>query len=302
MRVGFIGLGRMGIGMASTLLKAGHQVTVYNRTRSRAEPLAAEGAKVAETVGEACDGVEAAFTMLANDEAVEAVAFGGDGIIASLARGALHIGSSTISVALSDRLADEHKMAAQSYLSAPVLGRPDRAAEGQLFVIAAGPDGAFEAASPLLDAIGQRVIRFGEKASNANVVKVSANFLIASVIETVGEAVALIDRAGLDRQTYVDFLTSTLFSAPVYKTYGALIAADEEPPVGFAAPLGLKDVRLVLAAARDLHADMPVASLLEERFLTLIAHGGEERDWSAVGRLGLSRSDTRTSEEAVSAE
>jgi 3-hydroxyisobutyrate dehydrogenase-like beta-hydroxyacid dehydrogenase len=237
--------------------------------------------------------------MLANDEAVEAVTFGEGGIISNLPPGALHISSSTISVALSDRLADEHKKVGQSYLSAPVLGRPDRAAEGQLFVIAAGPDGAFEAGSPLLDAIGQRTIRFGDRPSNANLVKVSANFLIASVIETVGEAVGLIDRAGLDRQPYVDFLTSTLFSAPIYKTYGSLIAADEEPPVGFAAPLGLKDVRLALAAARDLHADMPVASLLEERFLTLIGSGGEERDWSAVGRMGLHQSDTQTSEEAV---
>jgi 3-hydroxyisobutyrate dehydrogenase-like beta-hydroxyacid dehydrogenase len=292
----------MGVGMASSLLKAGHQVTVYNRSRSRAEPLAAEGARIADTVAEACGGAEAVFTMLANDEAVEAVAFGEFGIIANLPRGALHMSSSTISVALSDRLAEEHAKASQSYLSAPVLGRPDRAAGGQLFVIAAGPDHAFEAASPLLDAIGQRTVRFGDKASNANVVKVSANFLIASVIETVGEAVALIARAGLDRQTYVDFLTSTLFSAPIYKTYGALIAADEEPPVGFAAHLGLKDVRLALAAARDLHADMPVASLLEERFLTLIANGGEERDWSVVGRLGLRRSDTQKSEESIPAE
>lgn len=288
MRVGFVGLGQMGHGMALSLLRAGHRVTVHNRTRAKAEALAAEGASVAESIAEACRG-EAVFTMLSDDSAAEAVVLGQDGVADSLAAGAIHISSSTISVALSERLAEVHGRKGQRYVSAPVLGRPDRAAEGQLFVIAAGAGDARTDAAPLLDAIGQGTITFGDKPSNANLVKLSANFLIASVIESLGEAIALVDRAGLDREAYVDFLTSTLFSAPIYKTYGALIAAEQEPPAGFAAPLGLKDVRLAQSAARALHVDTPVADLLEDRFNALLAAGGQNRDWSAVGRMARER-------------
>ena len=286
MRVGFIGLGHMGQGMASSLLKAGHEVTVYNRTRAKAEALAGQGAKVADSISEACQG-EAVFTMLADDEAVESTAFGPGGIIDSLGQGAIHISSSTISVDLSDKLEAAHRDAGQRYVAAPVLGRPDRAAEGQLFVIAAGAPDALADGKPLLDAVGQGTTTFGEKASNANLVKLSANFLIANVFEALGEAIALIDRAGLHKQDYVDFLTSTLFGAPVYKTYGALVAADNEPPVGFAAPLGFKDIRLALAAADKLRVSMPFASVLHDRFVELLANGGENKDWSAVGRMAL---------------
>jgi 3-hydroxyisobutyrate dehydrogenase-like beta-hydroxyacid dehydrogenase len=300
MRVGFIGLGNMGSGMAASLLGAGHEVTVYNRTRSRAEPLGSDGAQIANSIDEACRG-EAVFTMLSDDKAVEDVAFGPGGVVESLAPGAVHVSSSTISVALSRKLAETHAQKGQRYVSAPVLGRPDRAAEGQLFVIAAGPSDAIGNVTPLLDGIGQRTIRFGEEASNANLVKLSANFLIASVIESLGEAIALVDRAGLDREAYVDFLTSTLFAAPIYKTYGGLIAADEEPAVGFAAPLGLKDVRLALAAARERDLQMPLGALLEERFVNLIANGGENADWSAVGRTARARV-ARSKQEAAPAE
>jgi 3-hydroxyisobutyrate dehydrogenase-like beta-hydroxyacid dehydrogenase len=274
----------MGSGMAASLIKAGHQVTVYNRTRAKAEALAREGATVADNVADACRG-DAVFTMLANDQAVEEVVFGAGGILDSLPVRAIHISSSTISVDLSEKLSAAHAEKSQRYVAAPVLGRPDRAAEGQLFVIAAGPADAIAGSAPLLDAVGQRTTHFGDKASNANLVKLSANFLIATVFESLGEAIALIDRAGLHKQDYVDFLTSTLFGAPVYKTYGELVAADDLPPVGFAAPLGFKDIRLALAAADKLRVPMPFASVLHDRFVELLANGGENMDWSAVGRM-----------------
>jgi 3-hydroxyisobutyrate dehydrogenase-like beta-hydroxyacid dehydrogenase len=296
MRVGFIGMGHMGRGMASSLLKAGHEVTVYNRTRAKAEALAAEGAKVAETIAEACQG-EAVFTMLVNDEAVESTVFAPGGVRDSLPKGAIHISSSTISVDLSERLETAHREAVQRYVAATVLGRPDRAAEGQLFVIAAGATDALAEVKPLLAAVGQSTTTFGDKASQANLVKLSANFLIATVFESLGEAIALVDRAGLHRQHYVDFLTSTLFGAPVYKTYGELVAADDLPPVGFAAPLGFKDIRLALAAADKLRVPMPFASVLHDRFVELLANGGESMDWSAVGRMAR-----RDAGEAISAE
>lgn len=284
MRIGFIGLGHMGSGMAESLLRGGHEVTVYNRTRSKAEALASKGAKVAETIAAACTG-EAVFTMLANDDALESVAFNKDGLIDRLAKGAIHISSSTISVDLAEKLASKHREVGQRYISAPVLGRPDRAAAGELFVLAAGTSDAVNEAAPLFDAIGQRTIIFGSKASDANLVKLSANFLIATVFEALGEAIALIDRAGLDKNDYVDFLTSTLFGAPVYKTYGALVAADDLPPVGFAAPLGLKDIKLAISAADKLRVAMPFASVLHDRFVELLANGGDNMDWSAVGRM-----------------
>lgn len=284
LNVGFIGLGHMGVGMAANLLKDGHDVTVYNRTPSKAEGLVSLGAKVAGSIGEACRG-DAVITMLANDEAVESVVLGRDGIIGNLSCGALHISSSTISVALSQRLTTEHASKGQRFVAAPVFGRPEVAAAGQLFIIAGGDAAAVEAAAPLLEAVGQRTFVISDTPKAANLVKLSGNFLGASVIETLGEALALVTKAGVDEQQYLEFLTSTLFDAPIYKTYGTLIADGHFAPAGFAALLGQKDIRLVLAAAEDLRVPMPVASLLRDRFLNLLAHGGEALDWSAIGGL-----------------
>jgi 3-hydroxyisobutyrate dehydrogenase-like beta-hydroxyacid dehydrogenase len=284
MRVGFIGLGHMGEGMAASLLKAGHDVTVYNRTRTKVEALVAQGAKAATSVSDACSG-DAVITMLANDDAVESVVFSDGGIIGSLLEGAIHISSSTISVALSERLEAAHAKARQRFVAAPVFGRPDVAAAGQLFVIAAGAPNTVKAAAPLFDAIGKRTFVVSETPKAANLVKLSGNFLIASVIESLGEALALVAKGGVDRRQYLDILTSTLFNAPVYKTYGGLIADGKFEPAGFAASLGHKDIRLTLAAAEDLRVPMPLASLLRDRFLTLMAHGGDKLDWSAIGQL-----------------
>jgi 3-hydroxyisobutyrate dehydrogenase-like beta-hydroxyacid dehydrogenase len=284
LNVDFIGLGHMGAGMAANLLKAGHNVTVYNRSPGKADALVAQGAKAAANIADASRG-DAVITMLANDDAVESVVLGRGGVIDSLPKGALHISSSTISVSLSERLSDEHARRGQKFVSAPVFGRPDAAAAGQLFIVVGGLPAAVDAAAPLVEAMGQKAFVISDTPKAANLVKLSGNFLGASVIESLGEALALITRAGIDPQRYLDFLTSTLFDAPVYKTYGALIADGRFAPAGFAAPLGQKDIRLVLAAAEDLRVPLPLASLLRDRFLTLLAHGGEELDWSAIGQL-----------------
>ena len=284
MKVGFIGLGQMGSAMATNLLKAGHEVTVYNRSRDKAEALAGEGAKVAATVADACGG-DAVFTMLAHDDALSAVVHGDGGVLASLGKGAVHISASTISVAMSERLTNEHAAAGQRFVAAPVFGRPEAAAAAKLFVAAAGSPDAIEAVTPLFDAIGQKTFILGEEPTAANLVKLSGNFLIAAVIESLGEAMALVEKGGVDRHAYLDLLTSTLFNAPVYKTYGGLIADRKFKPAGFTAPLGQKDIRLALAAGEALNVPLPLASLLRDRFLTLLAHGGEELDWSAIGAL-----------------
>ena len=282
--VGFIGLGNMGSAMAARLLEAGFDVTVYNRSPGKAEALAARGATVAATVAQACAG-DVVFTMLANDDALDAVVTGEGGVLAALRDGATHVSSSTISAALSKRLTAAHGAAGQQFMTATVLGRPEAAAAGKLFVLAAGPTEVVDPLMPILDALGQRTFRVSEVAAVGNVVKLSANFLLANVIESLGEAVALVSKAGVDRRDYIDIITSTLFSAPAYETYGGLIAREEFEPAGFAARLGIKDIRLVLAAAEELQVPLPIASLLRDRFLTLLATGGGDLDWSAISTL-----------------
>ena len=284
LQIGFIGLGNMGAAMAANLVKAGHDVTVYNRSRAKVDPLVAEGARPADSIADACGG-DVVITMLANDDAVEAVTFGDGGILASLGRGATHVSSSTISVPLSERMTAAHAQAGQLFVAAPVFGRPEAARAAKLFVVAAGDRATLEAISGVLDAFSQRTFIVSEEPKAANLVKLSGNFLITSVIESLGEAMALIGKAGVDKHQYLDILTSTLFGAPIYKTYGELIAGERFEPAGFAARLGQKDIRLVLAAAEDLQVPMPVASLIRDRFLTLLARGGADLDWSAIGAL-----------------
>ena len=284
MNVGFIGLGRMGVGMAANLLKAGHRLTVYNRARAKAEPLIAQGAGLAASVSDACQG-DAVVTMLADDAAVEQIAFGDGGIIDRLPPRAVHVSCSTISVALSKRLSEAHAKAGQRFVAAPVFGRPEAAAARRLFVVAAGEPGAIEAVSALLEAFGQKTFVMSDTPQAANLVKLSGNFLIASVIESLGEAIALVEKGGIDPRRYLELLTSSLFDTPIYKNYGGLIVGGSFEPAGFAAPLGYKDIRLALAAAEDLRVPMPVGSLLRDRLLTLLAQGGERLDWSAIGRL-----------------
>jgi 3-hydroxyisobutyrate dehydrogenase-like beta-hydroxyacid dehydrogenase len=284
MQVGFIGLGRMGSPMAANLLAAGHDLTVYNRSKAKAEPLVERGAHLAKTPGDAARG-QVVITMLADDRAVDEAVFASEGIHAALAPGAIHISMSTISVAESERLTKAHHENRQEFVAAPVFGRPDAAASAKLFIVPAGSRDAVATCQPLFDAIGQRTFPIGDKPPMANLVKLSGNFLIASVIEALGEAVALVSKAGIDRAQYIDILTNTLFGAPVYKTYGALIAEEHYTPAGFNAELGYKDVSLALGAARELKVPMPLASLISDRFLALLASRGGDLDWSALALL-----------------
>jgi 3-hydroxyisobutyrate dehydrogenase-like beta-hydroxyacid dehydrogenase len=284
MKVGFIGLGHMGAGMAGNLVKAGHDVSVFNRSPGKAGTLLELGAREVTSVAAACSGA-AVITMLADDDAAAKVALGAEGLVARLPRGAIHVSMSTISVALSRRLAQAHAEAGQRYIAAPVFGRPDMAAAGKLFVVVAGDAATVAECQPLLSAIGQKVTPIGTDPAAANLVKLSGNFLTASAIEALGEAVALVAKAGIEPRAYIELLTSTVFDAPAYRTYGTLIAEGDFEPAAFAAPLGYKDIRLALSAAEDLRVPMPLASLLRDRFLRLLAQGGDHLDWAAVGGL-----------------
>ena len=288
MDVGFIGLGRMGTPMALNLLGAGHRVTVYNRSLAKAEALAPRGAQVAARVADACRG-DVLITMLSDDTAVEDVIFGEGGALSTLGPNAIHISMSTISVALSDRLAEAHAKAGQGYVAAPVFGRPEAAAAAKLFIIAAGADAALTRCQPLFDVLGQKTFVVGARASMANLVKLSGNFLIASVLESLGEAFALVRKSGIDPQRYLGILTGTLFSAPVYRTYGPIIAAGSVPANGFKTSLALKDMRLALAAADASAVPMPVASLIRDHFIEAVAQGEGNADWSGLARLAARR-------------
>ena len=295
MNIAFIGLGNMGSAMAQNLIKAGHSLRVYNRTRSRADELKSLGAHVAATPGEAAAGVEIAITMLSDDHALESVLFGAekgdlktdgnDGLLAALPANAIHISCSTISVALSRRMAAAHAERKQHYVSAPVFGRPEAAAAAKLFIVAAGPAAQIAKCQPLFDAMGQKTFVVGEDAAGANVIKLNGNFLITTVIESLAESFALVRKSGLDANQFLEILTSTLFNAPIYKTYGALIVADKFTPPGFKVPLGLKDNRLLLAAAEEAAVPMPMASLVRDRFLAAMAQGMGELDWASIARI-----------------
>ena len=270
--------------MAANLIEAGHEVTVYNRTPGRACALLEQGAHAAAQLTDACRG-DAVITMLADDDAVEGVVFAENGMIGGMREGAIHISMSTISVALSERLAAAHASAGQRFVAAPVFGRPEAAAAAKLFIVAAGAPDVLDACRALFEAMGQKTFFLGDDSKAANLVKLSGNFLIASAIEALGEAMALVAKGGVDRRRYLEILTSTIFPAPVYETYGTLIAEQKFEPAGFAARLGEKDIRLTAAAANTLRVPMPLASLLHDRFLTLLAHGGEALDWSMIGQL-----------------
>jgi 3-hydroxyisobutyrate dehydrogenase-like beta-hydroxyacid dehydrogenase len=285
MNIAFIGLGNMGSAMATNLLKAGHTLSVYNRTRARADALTPLGSRIAATPGEAAADAEIAITMLADDHALESIVFDKGGMLDSLPPNAIHVSMSTISVALSRRLAAEHAERKQHYVSAPVFGRPEAAAAAKLFIVAAGPAAQIERCRPLFDAMGQKTFIAGDDASGANLMKLAGNFLITAVIEGLAESFALVRKAGLDANLFHEILTSSLFNAPIYKTYGALINSQKFEPAGFKLPLGLKDNRLLLAAAEDAAVPMPMASLVRDRFLAALGQGMGELDWSAISKL-----------------
>jgi len=274
----------MGLPIARNLLQAGHELTVYNRTRSKAEALASAGATLANSLAEAST-AEVVMTMLADDQAVEQTTLGDGGILNTLASGGVHLSLSTISTALSRRLTLAHTARGQSFIASPVFGRPDAAAAARLVVVAAGPDEAVERVRPLLEAIGRKLFVIGSEPYSANTVKLAGNFLIASMLETLSEAFILTQKSGVEPAKFLEVLNGSLFQSPIYENYGKIIMAQKFSPPGFALRLGLKDVRLVLAAADEVAVPMPVASVIRDHFLSAVARGWGDMDWAALARV-----------------
>jgi 3-hydroxyisobutyrate dehydrogenase-like beta-hydroxyacid dehydrogenase len=277
MKVGFIGLGQMGHAMAGNLLKAGHELTVWNRSPEKAKDLLGRGARWAESPGHAADG-DVVMTRLADDHALEAVVYGDGGILAAPA---LHVSHSTISVPLAERLARDHGVRS-GFVSAPVFGRPAAAQAAKLFVVTAGQPDLVARCEPLFAAIGQRSFHVGDSPSAANLVKLGGNFMIMAAVEAMAEAMTLVEAGGVERRAMLEVLTGTLFNAPIYHTYGELLVEDRFRPAGFAAPLGLKDMNLADSAATASRVPMPVLGVVRDHLRAAIATEGEDIDWASV--------------------
>jgi 3-hydroxyisobutyrate dehydrogenase-like beta-hydroxyacid dehydrogenase len=282
MKIGFIGLGNMGAGIAANLVRARHDVAIWNRSADKARSLVEAGAVLAANPKAAAVDRDVVFTMLADDAALAMVLAGDSGLCAGLKPGALHVSMSTIAVATADRVAASHRALGQHFLCAPVFGRPEAAAAAKLFIVAAGDAADFKVAEPLFGAISQRVFYIGETPSAANLVKLCGNFMILSAIEAMGEALALAEKGGVAKQQLVDVLLGTLFDSAVYRVYGPILVGEKFKPAGFAAPLGLKDMRLTGESAEALRVPMPLLSVLRDHLLQTIAQEGEEIDWSAI--------------------
>ncbi|HTE15836.1 MAG TPA: NAD(P)-dependent oxidoreductase [Burkholderiales bacterium] len=280
MKIGFIGLGQMGRGMVSRLIEAGHQLVIWNRTRAHADGFATRGAVVAATPADTL-ATEVVISMLADDASVEAVWITA-GLIQKLPTTTVHLNMASVSLRMGKRLDDLHRGHGSPYVSAPVFGRPAFAACGKLDIIAAGAPAAMARCEPLFTVLGRRWFNVAAEAPKANAVKVARNFLLATIIESLGESFALVEKAGVDPRVFFDIITSTAMNSPAYKNYGKLMLENPDNP-SFPLKLGLKDVELALQTAADLDVPLPTAELMRRRHLDAIAQGYGERDWAALG-------------------
>lgn len=284
MQIGFVGLGPMGEPMAMRLLEAGHALRVYNRTTSRADMLAQKGATRATTPAEAAQDSEVVFSMLANDGVAEPLTTGPEGVAAGLRDGAVHVSCSTISPTLSRRLEATHRDRGQLYAAATVLGRPPAAKSGELFIILAGSDEARARVAEPLGRLGQHVFDLGTDPGRSNLVKLALNFMILSTLEQMGEVFALCDKGGVAPAALFEIMTGSFFNAPVHRNYGQIMVEQSYDPPGVGVPLALKDTKLLLGAADELAVPTPLASLLRDRYLAMVANKEDKLDFAALAK------------------
>jgi len=279
-RIGFIGLGQMGRGMAARLLERGHALLVWNRSAPPAQALAGRGALIAADPAQTLD-ADIVISMLADDDAVRSVWLA-SGLATRASPATVHLNMASVSLSVANELVRAHALGGSSYVSAPVFGRPEFAAQGQLDIVAAGPPEALSRCIPLFEALGRRWFNAGTQPQDANVVKIARNFVLATIIESLGEAFALVQKSGLAPATFLDIITSTAMNAPAYKNYGRLMLEKPANPT-FPLRLGLKDVELALAAAAEAGVPLPSAVLIRDQHLAALAHGYGDKDWAELG-------------------
>lgn len=284
--VGFIGIGAMGLPIATNLIAAGTKLRVYNRTATKAAPLIARGAVLAAHASETGVAGGIVFTMLADDQAVRSVTEGDNGLAVRLAPGGIHVSMSTIAPSTARELAHYHAERGSVYLASPVFGRPENAEKKQLVVCVSGTASAKDRVRPLHEAISRAIYDFGDVPGAANVAKLAGNFLIGAAVEAMAEAFTMAEKSGVDRLKVAQMLTQTLFASPVYQNYGAMVAEKRHQPAGFKLALGLKDFELVVKTAGEARAPMSLASLVRDRLLAALAHGRDDLDWSGLA-LGV---------------
>jgi 3-hydroxyisobutyrate dehydrogenase-like beta-hydroxyacid dehydrogenase len=288
MKLGFLGLGAMGTPMALRLIAAGHELSVWNRTEGRTKPLLREGAIAAATPAEAELGADAVMTMLFDDEANEQVLFGPNGLLDALEPGALHISSSTISVALSERLTAEHARRGIDFVAAPVFGRPNVAAEGRLWIVAAGSDAAIQRARPVLEPLSRGISVIGKEPRQAHALKLGGNFLISAMIHSLSEAFVYAESQQIPPAVFLEAVNSALFQSPFYAAYGNVMLHPPEN-AGASILLGTKDLRLLREAAASRKVRLSLADNLAEIFAQAQDAGLGNEDW-AVGQYRMAQS------------
>jgi 3-hydroxyisobutyrate dehydrogenase-like beta-hydroxyacid dehydrogenase len=282
MELGFIGLGNMGAAIAENLLRAGHRLTVWNRSPGPAERLAAKGARMVRDPAEALHG-EAVFSMLANDTAIRSVGLAGP-LLERASPDLVHANLATVSLSFARELAAAHAAHGVRYVASPVFGRPDAAVAGKLIIVAGGRSTDIEALRPIFEVIGQTTV-VGETPERANLFKIAGNFMLASAIESLGEAFALLRKGGVDTALFHNVMTSRLYAGDVYRGYGMRMVEERNEPAGFALKLGFKDITLALDAGRELTVPLPLASLTGDHLLEALACGFGDKDLAALGSL-----------------
>ena len=280
--IGFIGTGRMGTPMIRNLIAAGYSLRVFNRTASHTAQAVAAGATACATAAETVDIDGIVLTMLADDAAVRAAMLGSHGILKTLGRGGVHVSMSTIAPATACELAALHQENSSTYIAAPVFGRPDAAAEKKLWVCTSGDAAAKTRVRPVLEALGQAVVDFGDRVESANVLKLCGNFMVAAATEAMAEAFTLAEKAGVDKQAALELLCGGVFASPLYRNYGQSVVDMSHFPAKFLLRLGLKDLRLVRDAADQYGTPMPLADLVFNRLQSGVAKGRGELDWTGL--------------------
>jgi 3-hydroxyisobutyrate dehydrogenase-like beta-hydroxyacid dehydrogenase len=282
MKVGFVGLGRMGQAMVTRMLQAGHELAAYNRTPEKTKPLADAGAKVVKSIAEAANFGEVVFTMLTDDAAVESVARQKGGLLEAMPKGAIHVCSGTHGVGVIRTLTDEHAQRGQILVAAPILGRPEQVLAGAVGVVAGGPADAVKKCAPLLASIGRRTFEAGSEPAAATVIKLANNFVLGCAIEAMGEGFALVRKFEAAPDVFYDVMTDGLFSAPAYKIYGKIIVDQAYDKAGQMAVNGLKDANLALAAGEVVGVPLPSGKVWRDRLAEAVDNGEGDKDWAVM--------------------
>ena len=298
MRIGFLGLGKMGVPMARGLMAARHELTVWNRSRERTEALAREGAQVAATPADVARASDVVMTMLFDDAAHEEVLFGPrdlpvNGLLSALRPGALHISLSTISVALSERLTQEHARRGQEFVAAPVFGRPNMAEQGKLWIVMAGADDAVARSRPLMEPLSRGISIIGKEPRQAHALKLGGNFLISAMIHSLGESFVFATSQGIDPEVFIETVNNALFQSPFYAAYAKVMLHPPEE-AGASMDLGAKDLRLVREAAESRGVRLSLAEELTDVFAQAKTEGLGNEDWAvAQYRMAQQRSTSQ---------